>query len=226
MDPFSIAALIAMVVGAGVQYQTQQDAIGERNRQIQQSMQNQRNLQMQAEKKAIDTAQTFEAPERAQQQSEIEQQIEQSLMDPVSESQAIRAKQSTTQGDVSSDYTMAKAASDAAVMKDAHTLAKLMSKTTGANRLRMNEGLRMMDASMDIDRFGSFSRGQSGADQIAIGASGVPDAGMMAIGGALQGIGSMGASGGFGGTTAAQAGSAWTPVTNPNKVGFAGAGRY
>lgn len=202
MDPLTIAALAAVIGGAGLQYKAQIDAANARNREIQQSLMNQRRLQLQAEQKALETAQTFNTPDRMKDQAALEQTIEQGLMQPVSDSQAIRAQQTTTQGNVSDDYQMAKAASDAAVLKDAHMLAKLMSKTTGANRLRMNEGLRMMDASMDIDRLANFSRGQGEADKIAIEVAGRPDAGMQLAGGLLQGVGSVGLMGGFGGKTA------------------------
>ena len=148
MDPLTIAALTAVIGGAGLQYKAQTDAANARNREIAQSLMNQRKLQVEAEKKALDTAQTFNTPDRMKEQAALEQTIEQGLMQPVSDSQAIRAQQTTTQGNVSNEYQTAKAASDAAVLKDAHMLARLMSKTTGANRLRMNEGLRMMDASM------------------------------------------------------------------------------
>ena len=197
MDPLTIAALTAVIGGAGLQYKAQTDAANARNREIAQSLMNQRKLQVEAEKKALDTAQTFNTPDRMKEQAALEQTIEQGLMQPVSDSQAIRAQQTTTQGNVSNEYQTAKAASDAAVLKDAHMLARLMSKTTGANRLRMNEGLRMMDASMDIDRLGSFSRGQHAADQVAIEVAGRPDAGMQLAGGVLQGLGTVGLMGGF-----------------------------
>ena len=202
MDPLTIAALTAVIGGAGLQYKAQTDAANARNREVAQSLMNQRKLQVEAEKKALDTAQTFNTPDRMKEQAALEQTIEQGLMQPVSDSQAIRAQQTTTQGNVSNEYQTAKAASDAAVLKDAHMLARLMSKTTGANRLRMNEGLRMMDASMDIDRLGSFSRGQHAADQVAIEVAGRPDAGMQLAGGVLQGLGTVGLMGGFGGKEA------------------------
>ena len=205
MDPLTIAALTAVIGGAGLQYKAQTDAANARNREIAQSLMNQRKLQVEAEKKALDTAQTFNTPDRMKEQAALEQTIEQGLMQPVSDSQAIRAQQTTTQGNVSNEYQTAKAASDAAVLKDAHMLARLMSKTTGANRLRMNEGLRMMDASMDIDRLGSFSRGQHAADQVAIEVAGRPDAGMQLAGGVLQGLGTVGLMGGFGGKPPAPA---------------------
>ena len=202
MEPLTMAALASVIGGAGLQYKAQTDAANARNREIAQSLMNQRKLQVEAEKKALDTAQTFNTPDRMKEQAALEQTIEQGLMQPVSDSQAIRAQQTTTQGNVSNEYQTAKAASDAAVLKDAHMLARLMSKTTGANRLRMNEGLRMMDASMDIDRLGSFSRGQNAADQVAIEVAGRPDAGMQLAGGVLQGLGTVGLMGGFGGKTA------------------------
>ena len=210
MDLLTIAALTAVIGGAGLQYKAQMDAANARNREIAQSLMNQRKLQIEAEKKALDTAQTFNTPDRMKEQAALEQTIEQGLMQPVSDSQAIRAQQTTTQGNVSNEYQTAKAASDAAVLKDAHMLARLMSKTTGANRLRMNEGLRMMDASMDIDRLGSFSRGQHAADQVAIEVAGRPDAGMQLAGGVLQGLGTVGLMGGFGGKAA--------PAPAPNSV--------
>ena len=210
MDPLTIAALTAVIGGAGLQYKAQTDAANARNREIAQSLMNQRKLQVEAEKKALDTAQTFNTPDRMKEQAALEQTIEQGLMQPVSDSQAIRAQQTTTQGNVSNEYQTAKAASDAAVLKDAHMLARLMSKTTGANRLRMNEGLRMMDASMDIDRLGSFSRGQHAADQVAIEVAGRPDAGMQLAGGVMQGLGMVGLMGGFGGKA--------PPAPAPNSV--------
>lgn len=213
MDPLTIAALTAVIGGAGLQYKAQTDAANARNREIAQSLMNQRKLQVEAEKKALDTAQTFNTPDRMKEQAALEQTIEQGLMQPVSDSQAIRAQQTTTQGNVSNEYQTAKAASDAAVLKDAHMLARLMSKTTGANRLRMNEGLRMMDASMDIDRLGSFSRGQNAADQVAIEVAGRPDAGMQLAGGVLQGLGTVGLMGGFGGKAAS------APASNSVAIG-------
>ena len=192
MDPFTIGAIIASVAGAGLQAKAQQDAARRQNAEIQRSLENQRRLQMEAEQKAMSTAQTFETPKRAEQQQQIAEQITQELIQPVSESQAIRSQQQTTQGNVSDDYVAARAASELNTMKAAEQLARLLGKTTSASRLRFNEGVRMMDAGMDINRLGSFSRGQDAADRIAIDTAGRPDGGTMLVGSILQGAGQAG----------------------------------
>lgn len=188
----TIASLAAMVAGAGLQYKASTDAQKRQQDEIRSSLASQRDLQLKAEKRALDTADTFETPKRADEQAQIADQLTQELMAPVSESQTIRAGQQTTQGDVSVDYTTAKAASDVNAMKTAHSLAKMLGKSSSANRLRMNEGVRMLNAGQDIDRLGSFSRGQAGADQVAISQAGQVDPGMAFAGSLLQGVGSTG----------------------------------
>lgn len=192
MDPFSIAALVAAVVGAGVQYKAQTDAAERQQREIAASLLRQDEYSRKAEKKALDTAQTYAPDKRMVEQDQLAAQIEQSLIQPVAESQAIRNQQTTTQGDVSQDYTAAKARSELETMKQAEGLARLLGKTSSANRLRLNEGVRLMDAGMDVDRLGNFARGQYGADQIAIQQAGNPNAGQMFLGSVLQGLGSAG----------------------------------
>ncbi len=192
MDPFTIASLVASVAGAAVQYKAASDAAERQNREIRQSLENQRRLQMEAEQKTLGKAREFAPEDRQAAQQQIAEQITQELIAPVSESQTIRAQQQTTQGNVSDDYTTAKAKSDLNALKAAEGLARLLGKTTSANRLRMNEGIGLMDAGMAIDQLGGFSRGQSSADDIAINLAGRPDAGMQFAGSLLQSAGAAG----------------------------------
>lgn len=208
MDPITIAALVAMVAGAGMQYKATTDAQERQNAAIRESLARQKDLQIQAEKKATDTAQQFAPSDRKAEQAQIADQITKELVQPVSESQAIRSQQSTTQGDVSNDYTTAKAASDLNALKSAQQLAALLGKTTASNRLRMNEGVRLMDTGQAIDQLGSFSRGNQAADQIAITQAGRPDAGLQFAGSVLQGVGSAGLAGAGSAGTTSQAGTA------------------
>ncbi len=227
MDPFSIAALVAAVVGAGVQYKAQTDAAERQQREIAASLLKQDEYSRKAEKKALDTAQTYAPEKRLAEQDQLAAEIEQSLIQPVAESQAIRNQQTTTQGDVSQDYTAAKARSELETMKQAEGLARLLGKTSSANRLRLNEGVRLMDAGMDVDRLGNFARGQYGADQIAIQQAGNPNAGQMFLGSVLQGLGSAGMAYGGSMGTAAGAGSAAAAGSNAGqglKLGSTGIG--
>lgn len=196
MDPITIASLVAMFAGSAMQYKAAQDAQERQNAAIREGLQRQRDLQIQAEQKAMGTAREFNTEDRRTEQTQIADQISQELLTPVSESQAIRSQQQTTQGNVSGDYTTAKAASDVASLKAAEQLARLLGKSTSANRLRMKEGIRLMDAGQAIDQLGNFSRGNQGADQIAIQVAGRPDAGLQFGGSVLQGIGSAGLMGG------------------------------
>lgn len=206
-----IAALAAMVAGSYMQYQANTEAADRQQSAIRQSLDRQSELQKQAEKKALDTAGKFAPGDRAKEQAAIEEQIATDLMAPVSESQQIRAQQSTTQGDVSNDYSDAKAASTAASLKSAEQLARLLGKTTSANRLQMNEGIRMLDSGQAIDQLNSFSRGQQAADQIGIQVAGRPDAEKVFMGSLLSTAGSAGmmyGGGGTGSVTPAQANAA------------------
>lgn len=205
MDPITIAALAAMVAGAGIQYKASTDAQERQQREIMASLEAQRALQMEAEKKAMGAAAEFETPKRAAEQQQIAADIEQALIQPVSESQAIRAEQSTTQGNVSDEYTTAKAKSELETVKQAEQLARLLGKTTSAGRLRMNEGIRLMDTGQDVDRLAGFSRGQAGADNIAIQQAGQVSPGSVLAGQLLMAAGSAGLM--SGGGSAAKAGT-------------------
>ena len=137
-------------------------------------------------------------------QTQIAAEVEQSLITPVSESQAIREQQQTTQGDVSDDYTVAKAKSDAKVRQDATDFARIMGKTTSAQRLRMNEGIRLMDTGQRIDQLGSFSKGSAQAAHYDAEIAGMPNAGLAYGGQALMGLGTAALmAGGSAGKTAA-----------------------
>lgn len=186
------ASLAAMFAGAALQYKASNDAQKRTQEEIRTSLAAQKALQLKAEKRALDTAGTFETPKRAEEQAAIADQLTQELMAPVSESQNIRAGQQTTQGNVSSDYSTAKAASDVNAMKTAQSLAKMLGKSSSATRLRMNEGIRMLDAGQDIDRLAGFSRGRFKADDTAIEQAGQLDPGLVLAGKLLLDGGSAG----------------------------------
>lgn len=227
MTGLEIGALIAAIVGAGVQYKAQTDAAERQQREIVASLLRQDEYSREAEKKALDTAQTYAPDKRMAEQDQLATQIEQSLIQPVAESQAIRNQQTTTQGDVSQDYTAAKARSELETMKQAEGLARLLGKTTSAGRLRLNEGVRLMDAGMDVDRLGNFARGQYGADQIGIQQAGNPNAGQMFLGSVLQGLGFAGMA--YGGSMGTAAGAESAAAAGGNagqglKLGSTGIG--
>jgi hypothetical protein len=230
MTGLEIAALVALIASAGVQYKASTDAQERQQQEIQRSLAAQEALQKEAEAKALSTAKTFDPKDRIEEQAAIENAISTELLAPVSESQQIRAQQQTTQGNVSDDYTTAKAKSDVTALKSAEQLARLLGKTTSSNRLRMNEGIRLMDTGQDIDQLNSFSRGQQGADRIAIQQAGNIDPGMVFAGQLLGAAGSAGLAygGKAGSVTAADtaaANASADPIATLNAAkGWTGAG--
>lgn len=200
MTGFEIAALIAMLAGSGMQYKANKDAERRQEQATREALARQAELQKKAETKALTTADGFSTDKRDAEQAQIEANLTGELIKPVAEAQQINAAQSTTQGNVSNDYTAAKAASNVQQMKTAEALARLLGKTTAAGRLRTNEAIRMTDAAAEIDRLGNFSRGQSGADQIGIQAAGRPNAGLVLGGSLLTAAGGAALAGGANGT--------------------------
>lgn len=149
----------------------------------------------------MDRAQDYETPKRKEEQEQIAAEITENLVAPVSESQAIRAGQQTTQGDVSNDYTTAKAASDLQTVKDSENLARMLGRVSSSGRLRLNEGIRLMDTGQQIGTLQNFSRGQHAADQMAIQAAGQANPGMVLAGSLLQSLGTAGLMAGGGAAT-------------------------
>jgi hypothetical protein len=192
MDPLTIAALTAMVVGTGVQYNAASQAQKRQNRVIQEGLARQREYQLSAEKLAMERAREFDPTERQGEQQQIEEAIAEEFIRPVSEGQAIAAAQTTTQGDVSSDYTVAKARSDANQMRIAEQMARLLGKTTAAGRLRQNEAVRLADTNMQIGQLGNFSQGMGNATDMDSQIAGMVDPTQQMIGGLLQVGGSAG----------------------------------
>jgi hypothetical protein len=204
MTGLEIAAIIAMIGGAGMQYKATNDASKKAREEALRSQMRMDQYSQQAEKKALDRAQEYNTDTRQGEQSEIEAGLNADYLAPVESATAINAGATTTQGNVSNDYTTAKAQSEVNLMKNARTLAGLLAKTTSANRLRGNEAVRMTDTASDIDRLGNFAGREGQIDQHAIQQAGIPDAGMMLGGSLLSGAGSMGLS--YGGAAQGAAG--------------------
>lgn len=192
MTGMEIAALIAMIVGAGVQYHASSEAQERQRKAIEEGLRQQEALQREAEKKALDNASKYTTQDRRAEQHQIAEEITANLMAPVSESQAIRSEQQATVGNVSNDYQAAKAKSDLEVVKGAETTARLLGKTTAANRLRLNEGIRLMDTGQAIDQLGNFSQGSLRAAKTKAELDGQVDPGSVFAGQILGTLGSAG----------------------------------
>lgn len=192
MGPLTIGALIAMIAGAGVQYETTKKAQKDQAKAIESSLERQRVIRERAEKNALELAKTFAPAEREKAQAQIENQMAADFEAPVSESAAIRAEQNTTQGNVSGEYSTAKAASEVETLKSASMLARLLAKTNSARRLRIDEADRFADGANRASLLGNFSEGTRRVDDLGIQVAGQPNAEKMLVGSLLQSAGTAG----------------------------------
>jgi len=225
MSYVAVVGAVVAALGAATQYQTQRDASKRQQRLIQENLQRQQGYQQQAEQAALARAQEFAPETRQDKQQQLEQEATQQLIRPVEQAAPAMQDQSAVQGAVSSDYTAARAKSQAAQMRDANALASILGKITGAGRLRTNEALDMAETGQFIDRLKSFSSGQNSAAQVGISRAGQPDGGAMLLGGLMQAGGTAALAGGLGGGAG---GSAWSGsgiTPGAGGTGFTGLGQ-
>lgn len=190
VDDIAIAALIASIASAAINYNSQQQAAKRANRASLDAIRRQQEYQRQATQAAMDRAKDYRMENRQQEQEAIRQALEEDYSAPALAAQEINAKAATTQGDVSEDYRQAKANSDANVENMAKTFANMMARMSAAKQLRTNEAYRNADAAAGIARLQNFAQGQSAIDQMRI--QNAANSGYSALGTALGALGSAG----------------------------------
>lgn len=195
--------IVMMIAGAAMQQKASRDAAKRAEAETKRALARQAEMQKQAEEKAMGQVEEYRTEKRADKQKEVETQLTEEFARPAEAAQTINQNAATTQGEVSKDYLTAKAASDANQMKMARSLAGLMAKQTGANRLRQNEAISMGNTAADIDLIANFSRGNAAVDELAIRHAAKPNSGLMTAGSLMQKVGAMWLGGMAGGAGAA-----------------------
>lgn len=198
IDDLVIGGLIASIVGAGMQYGSATSAAKKSSQASLDAIRRQQEFQRQAEQAAMDNAEDYRTENRMEKQQEIQDRLEQEYSAPALDAQSINAQAATTQGDVSGDYTAAKAASDANVESLAKKFSRLMAKTDSAKQLRTNEAYKIADTASNIGRLQNFSQGQSAVDQMKIQEAANSGSGMNFLGQILSAAGSYGMMSGAG----------------------------
>ncbi|WP_103035308.1 hypothetical protein [Castellaniella caeni] len=214
MSYVAVAGAVVAALGAVAQNQAQQDAARRQQRSIQAELQRQQSFQRQAEQEALKRVDDYQPEARADRQKQIEQQATETLMQPVQDALPAMQDQSAVQGNVSSDYTAARAKSQADQMTAANELARIMGKITGAGRLRQDEAMKMLSTGQNIDMLKNFASGSQGVGQLESQTAGVPDGGMMLAGSLMQTLGSVGLAKGLSAAGSAGKATIGTPWSN------------
>lgn len=196
MDPFSIASIIAMIVGGAVQQQAQSSALKRQKQQAVMAQQRQLDAQNEATQVAARKASEFDPTQRKDRQDQIQQQQQDELTHqadtPQLTAQGVQIGSTLPEGEGSKDFLVAKAREKAKTTASLHALAGLMSRIGSANELRRNEAIGFGDAAGEIGRIQTGSNNMGGIDQIGIGAAGQPSLGAMFAGEALRAGGAYG----------------------------------
>lgn len=117
-------------------------------------------------KKIMEALPEYETDNRLKQQEALSDQTKQAISQPVENVQLNTATKGGTQGDVSSDYTTARARANAQTLEDVRNLAQMMGAVTSAQRLRQNEGFRLADLQNEINLMNSFNNGNQRVAQL------------------------------------------------------------
>lgn len=117
-------------------------------------------------KKIMEAIPEYETDNRLKQQEALSDQTKQAISQPVENVQLNTATKGGTQGDVSSDYTTARARANAQTLEDVRNLAQMMGAVTSAQRLRQNEGFRLADLQNEINLMNSFNNGNQRVAQL------------------------------------------------------------
>lgn len=207
MDPISIASLIAMIAGAGLQYKASSDASKRQREQALAAQQRQLNEQNAASAAAAKRAADYDPTTRAANQQAIEQQLTDTYSKQVSQpqitAQGVQVGTTLPEGQGGTEYLKARAKEQAKTTASLHALAGLMARIGAPGELRRNEAVAFGDTAGEIGRIQNGAGNLFAADQVGIEAAGNPSPGMLFAGAALRAAGGAGMSGAGRGTTAA-----------------------
>lgn len=188
-DDAAIAGLVALIAGAAAnqygQMRQSKKAQGQADQLIMQQMKQGQDIN----DELLKAADQYQDQTRQDKVAEIAGQLASRYEEPVLTSQSERSEAQATEGNVSSDYTQAKARQDAQSLQDIRNLASLMGKVNSASRLRMNEGFDLAKTQQRIAQLNKFANMDSnlGLTQIQATANGTN--GWNTLGNGLQILG-------------------------------------
>lgn len=218
MDPFSIAAIVSMLAGAGLSAYSQNQALKRQQATMREAQQRQLNAQNQATQVAAKKASEFDPAERAAQQALIEQQLtgelDQQVRQPQITAQGVQVGATIPEAAGSTDYLTAKAREAAKTTASLRGLAALMGKIGSAGELRRKEAVGLGDTAGAIGRIQTGAGNIWNADQVGINAAGQQNLGLQLASAALSAYGAAGAPGLGGGAGGSYANPSMTQMTN------------
>lgn len=196
VDDLALAAVIASIAGAGLQYKATSDAAKRQQQEALLAQQRQLGMQNEATQIASRRASDFDPTTRQAAQDQITQDLTNTLTKQVAQpqvtAQGVQVGSTIPQEQGGADYLAAKAKEQAKTTASLRTLAALMGRMGSADQLRRNEAVAFGDSAGQIGRIQSGADNIAGIDQFGIGQAGQASPGAMLAGAALQTAGAYG----------------------------------
>ena len=210
MGEAAIVGLIMAIVGAATQMYASNQANKAAQARMNEGYMQLRDSQDKINQKIAEATENYQTNNRENTQAAEAERIASDIKTDVSESQAIRDAQQTTEGNVSSDYEAARAAASQKTSDEMNAFADLLGKIRSAGTLRQKEGFNTARIGQDIQFLGRNAQGnmmvtQDEAQQALHSYDGLANFGKLvgAVGSVISmGAGAAGAGAGTAGTTA------------------------
>jgi hypothetical protein len=202
--------IIAMIVAAAMQQKASSDAARRQKEQAVLAQQRQLAAQNEATQVASKKAAEFDAPQRAEKQDQIAQDLtanyQQQIAAPQVTAQGVQVGSTVPEAAAGADYSLARAKEQAKTTASLHALAGLMGRIGSTSELRRREAVGIGDTAGTIGRIQTGANNIWQADQAGVQAAGRPDPWLQIGAGALNAYGMSGLmASGLGGTGAGAA---------------------
>lgn len=188
-DAMSAVAAIASVVGQQMSSSAQEDAADRQQAAINASLEQQDQYSKQAESKALENADQYDAKNRLVKFEEAQTKAGDSLAQQLVQSREAAPATSQPAGRLSQAFLTGDASAKADQLDKSIGMARLMGKMRGANDMLTDEGYQNADYASQLGIIGRNANGSARAAQPGINAAGQVDSGASLAGGLLSSVG-------------------------------------
>ena len=188
-DAMSAVAAAMMAAGQVVSSSAQEDAADRQQAAINASLEQQDQYSKQAESKALENADQYDAKNRLVKFEEAQTKAGDSLAQQLVQSREAAPATSQPAGRLSQAFLTGDASAKADQLDKSIGMARLMGKMRGANDMLTDEGYQNADYASQLGIIGRNANGSARAAQPGINAAGQVDSGASLAGGLLSSVG-------------------------------------
>jgi len=188
-DAMTALAAVASIAGQQMSASAQEDAADRQQAAINASLEQQDQYSRQAESKALENADQYDAKNRLVKYEEAQTKAGDSLAQQLVQSREAAPTTSQPAGRLSQAFLTGDASAKADQLEKSIGMARLMGKMRGSSDMLTDEGYQNADYASQLGIIGRNAQGSARAAQPGINAAGQVDSGASLVGGLLSGVG-------------------------------------